>query len=162
MRPFLDLADKRALITSGMRGAGKATVERFRELGASVLTTARHALSGMDAYGFITADLSHAEGCDAVTKAVFEKLGGFDIIVHMLGGSSAPAGGFEAPDDAQWQAKIDLNLMPAVRLDRALVPAMVARGSGVMIHVTSIQREMPLKGKIWREPRESPLERDGG
>jgi NAD(P)-dependent dehydrogenase (short-subunit alcohol dehydrogenase family) len=34
--------------------------------------------------------------------------------------------------------------MPAVRLDRALVPSMTARGSGVVIHVTSIQRELPL------------------
>jgi NAD(P)-dependent dehydrogenase (short-subunit alcohol dehydrogenase family) len=144
MRPFLDLAGKRALVTSGTRGAGKATVELFRELGASVLTTARHVPSDMEADGFIAADLSHAEGCDAVAKAVLERLGEVDIIVHILGGSSAPAGGFEALDDAQWRAEIDLNLMPAVRLDRALVPAMVSRGSGVVIHVTSIQRELPL------------------
>ncbi len=144
MTPFLDLAGKRALITSGTRGAGRATVELFRQLGASVLTTARHATSDMDTNEFIAADLSHAEGCAAVAEAVRERLGGTDIIVHMLGGSSAPAGGFEALDDAQWQAEIDLNLMPAVRLDRALVPAMVARGFGVVIHVTSIQRELPL------------------
>lgn len=144
MRPFLDLVGKRALVTSGTRGAGQATVELFRELGASVLTTARNAAPDMNGVCFIAADLSHAEGCDAVAKAVLERLGGVDIIVHMLGGSSAPAGGFEALDDAQWQAEIDLNLLPAVRLDRALVPAMVARGSGVVIHVTSIQRAMPL------------------
>ena len=36
------------------------------------------------------------------------------------------------------------NLMPAVRLDRALLPTMIAQGSGVIIHVTSIQRELPL------------------
>src|SRR5690606_29334127 len=47
-------------------------------------------------------------------------------------------------DDEAWQAELDLNLMPAVRLDRALVPAMVARGSGVVIHVSSIQRRLPL------------------
>ena len=144
MRPFLDLAGKRALITSGTRGAGRATVELLRELGASVLTTARHAPPAMEADGFIAADLSYAEGCDAVAEAVLERLEELDIIVHMLGGSSAPAGGFEALDDAQWRAEIDLNLMPAVRLDRALVPAMVSRGSGVVIHVTSIQRELPL------------------
>jgi len=39
---------------------------------------------------------------------------------------------------------LDLNLFPAVRLDRALLPAMLDRGSGVIIHVTSIQRQMPL------------------
>jgi NAD(P)-dependent dehydrogenase (short-subunit alcohol dehydrogenase family) len=71
-------------------------------------------------------------------------MGGVDIIVHMLGGSSAPAGGFEALSDEVWTRELDLNLMPAVRLDRELVPAMVENGSGVVIHVTSIQREMPL------------------
>lgn len=37
-----------------------------------------------------------------------------------------------------------MNVMPAVRLDRALLPDMEARGSGVVIHVTSIQRQLPL------------------
>jgi len=62
----------------------------------------------------------------------------------MLGGSSAPAGGYEALSDAIWASELDLNLMPAVRLDRELVPAMVTHRSGVVIHVTSIQRELPL------------------
>ena len=108
-----------------------------------MLTKARHAPSDMDADGFIAANLSHAEGCDAVAEAILERHGQVDIIVHILGGSSVLAGGFEALGDAQWQAEIDLNLMPAVRLDCALIPAMVARGSGVVIDVTSIQRELP-------------------
>ncbi|WP_246045499.1 hypothetical protein [Rubellimicrobium roseum] len=41
MQGFLSLAGKRALVTSGTRGAGAATVGLFRELGAQVLTTAR-------------------------------------------------------------------------------------------------------------------------
>ncbi|MBD59774.1 MAG: short-chain dehydrogenase [Citromicrobium sp.] len=144
MTPFLTLAGKRALVTSGTRGAGKATVALLRELGADVLTSARTMPPGIERARFVAADLTSAEGCETLAHAVRERLGGVDIIVHMLGGSSAPAGGFEALDDAQWRKEIDLNLMPAVRLDRALVPAMVAHGSGVVIHVTSIQRELPL------------------
>jgi NAD(P)-dependent dehydrogenase (short-subunit alcohol dehydrogenase family) len=79
-----------------------------------------------------------------LVAAVRERLGGVDIVVHMLGGSSAPAGGFATLDDAQWQRDLDLNLMPAVRLDRELVPDMASRGSGVIIHVSSIQRLLPL------------------
>jgi NAD(P)-dependent dehydrogenase (short-subunit alcohol dehydrogenase family) len=45
-------------------------------------------------------------------------------------------------DDAQWRR--ELNLFPSVRLDRALLPMMLAQGSGVIVHVTSIQREVPL------------------
>ncbi|MEQ8292779.1 MAG: SDR family oxidoreductase [Roseovarius sp.] len=144
MTPFLTLEGKRALITSGTRGAGRATVALFRELGAHVLTTARTRPPNIDDRHFVAADLTTAEGCATLSDAVRERLGGVDVIVHMLGGSSAPAGGFAALDDGEWKKELDLNLMAAVRLDRALVPEMVARGSGVVIHVTSIQRELPL------------------
>lgn len=141
---FLDLRGKRALITSGTRGAGAATVSLFQELGAQVLTTARTRPDVFPESLFVTADLTSAHGCAALAAAVTERMGGVDIIVHMLGGSSAPAGGFEVLSDEVWTNELNLNLMPAVRLDRELVPAMVARGNGVVIHVTSIQRELPL------------------
>ncbi len=142
--PFVTLAGKRALITSGTRGAGAATVALFRELGAEVLTTARSRPDDLPEGSFVAADLTGAAGCARVAEAVHERLGGIDIIVHMLGGSSAPAGGFAALDDAEWDREIALNLMPAVRLDRALIPAMTAQGSGVVIHVASIQHRLPL------------------
>jgi NAD(P)-dependent dehydrogenase (short-subunit alcohol dehydrogenase family) len=144
MIPFLTLEGKRALVTSGTRGTGAATMALFAELGARVLTTARSKPPEMQDAQFVAADLTTAEGCANVAAAVRERLGGVDIIVHMLGGSSAPAGGYRALDDRHWQQELDLNLMPAIRLDRVLVPDMEARGSGVVIHVTSIQREMPL------------------
>jgi NAD(P)-dependent dehydrogenase (short-subunit alcohol dehydrogenase family) len=62
----------------------------------------------------------------------------------VLGGSSAPGGGFAVLDDDVWAREIDLNLMAAVRLDRALLPAMIAQSSGVIVHVTSIQNVLPL------------------
>ncbi len=144
MSPFIDLHGKSALITSGTRGAGAATVALFRELGARVLTTARTRPSDFPEELFVAADLTTAEGCAAFANIARERLGDIDVLVNMLGGSSAPAGGFAALGDDEWRKEIDLNLMPAVRLDRALLPAMVARGSGVVIHVTSIQRTLPL------------------
>lgn len=144
MIPFLTLKGKRALITSGTRGAGAATVALFNELGAQVVTSARANPGGLEESLFVAADLTTPEGCAALAAGVRDRMGGVDVIVHMLGGSSAPAGGFTALSDAAWQREIDLNLMPAVRLDRELVPEMVARGSGVVIHVTSIQRTLPL------------------
>lgn len=144
MTSFLNLEGKRALITSGTRGAGAATVALFQKLGARVLTTARTKPSDMPETNFVAADLTTVDGCATVAAAVRERLGHVDIIVHMLGGSSAPAGGYKALDETEWQKELNLNLMPAVRLDRALLPDMVNRGSGVVIHVTSIQREFPL------------------
>lgn len=142
--PFLDLSGKRALITSGTRGAGAATVSLFQELGAQVLTTARTRPDDFPEALFVAADLTTADGCAMLAAAVRKRLGGVDIVVHMLGGSSAPAGGFEALSDEIWTNELDLNLMPAIRLDRQLVPDMVSRGSGVVIHVTSIQSRLPL------------------
>lgn len=144
MSDFLNLHGKRALITSGTRGAGAATVALFRELGAQVLTTARTRPATLPEEMFVAADLSTAQGCADLATAARERLGEIDIIVHMLGGSSAPAGGFAALDENAWAGELDLNLMPAVRLDRALLPAMVARGKGAVIHVTSIQNRLPL------------------
>jgi NAD(P)-dependent dehydrogenase (short-subunit alcohol dehydrogenase family) len=93
---------------------------------------------------FVAADLTTAQGCAELAAAARERLGEIDILVHMLGGSAAPAGGFAVLSDAEWAKELDLNLMPAVRLDRALLPAMVERRRGVVIHVTSIQSVLPL------------------
>src|SRR6202007_959808 len=46
--------------------------------------------------------------------------------------------------DADWQRAFDMNLFAAVRLDRGLLPSMLKQGSGVIIHISSIQRSLPL------------------
>jgi NAD(P)-dependent dehydrogenase (short-subunit alcohol dehydrogenase family) len=145
MREFLQLEGKRALVTGGTKGVGQAVVATLREAGARVVTTARS--RGEDvahADYFVAADVSTAEGCAIVAEAVRDHLGGIDIVVHAVGGSSAPAGGFAALDDDEWHKALDQNLFAAVRLDRALLPAMIAQGSGVIIQITSIQRQLPL------------------
>src|SRR5882724_11471777 len=144
MNGYLELEGKRALVTGGTKGVGAAVVTALREAGARVLTTARKCPEQVSEAEFVAADVSTAEGCATVAAAVRKELGGIDILVHVVGGSTAPAGGFAVLDEGEWQKELNLNLFPAVRLDRALVPAMVARGSGVVIHVTSIQRQMPL------------------
>jgi len=140
----LNLNGRRVLITCGSKGVGAAAVALFREEGAQVLTTARTRPADLPEELFVTADLTTAEGCATVADAVNDRLGGVDIVVHVLGGSSAPGGGFAALGEEEWQRELDINLFPAVRLDRALLPGMLAQGDGVIIHVTSIQRELPL------------------
>ncbi|HSV45120.1 MAG TPA: SDR family oxidoreductase [Ramlibacter sp.] len=141
----LQLEGQRALVTGGTKGVGAAVVEGLRAAGAQVMATARSAPAQQSAgVVYVAADLSTAEGAATVAQSVFERWGGVDILVNVLGGSSAPGGGFAVLDDAQWVAELNQNLMPAVRLDRALLPAMLAQGSGVIVHVSSIQRLLPL------------------
>jgi NAD(P)-dependent dehydrogenase (short-subunit alcohol dehydrogenase family) len=144
IRNPVELEGRRALVTGGTKGIGKAVVAELARAGATVLTTARSRPADLAGADFVAADLSTADGCATVAQAVEQGLNGVDIVVHVAGGSSAPAGGFAALDDAEWQDALDLNLYPAVRLDRALLPGMLARRVGVIVHITSIQRQMPL------------------
>ena len=141
----LQLTGQRALVTGGTKGLGAALVQSLREVGAQVMTTARSAPERpLEGVTYVQADLTTAEGVSQLARAVNERWGGVDILINSVGGSTAPAGGFAALDDAVWLSELNLNLLSAVRLDRALLPAMLARGSGVVLHVTSIQRVLPL------------------
>src|SRR6266576_2526252 len=94
MGHYLELEGKRALVTGGTKGVGEAVVAALREVGAAVLTTARsRPANSAHADHFVAADVSTAEGCAVVVDAVRDRLGGIDIVVHVVGGSSAPAGG---------------------------------------------------------------------
>jgi NAD(P)-dependent dehydrogenase (short-subunit alcohol dehydrogenase family) len=136
---------KRALVTGGSKGMGEAIVRRLAAGGASVATTARSPLSESLAVKlFVAADISTREGVEKVAREVLGRLGGVDILVNNVGGSTAPSGGVLALGDEDWQDAINTNLFAAVRLDRALLPGMLKQGSGVIIHISSIQRRLPL------------------
>lgn len=144
--PFdLGLSGKTVLVTGGTRGTGAATVARFAAEGAQVFATARSLPDtphpGVD---YIAADITTAEGSATVASSIRNRAGRLDILVNLLGGSTAPAGGFAALTDTDWEHELALNLMAAVRLDRQVLPAMIDHGAGVIAHVTSIQRQMPL------------------
>ena len=141
----LQLQGRRALVTGGTKGVGAAVVQALLDAGVQVMTTARSVPeSSISGVVYVAADLSTAQGATDAAQSALQHWGGVDILVNVLGGSSAPGGGFAALDDAQWAKELNLNLMPAVRLDRALLPAMLAQGSGVIVHVSSIQRLLPL------------------
>lgn len=138
------LDGRRALVTGGSKGSGRAVVERLRQMGADVWTTARSMPEGYERPDrFIVADSATTEGIDTVAARVAEG-GALDILVHVVGGSTTPPGGFAAATDEHWLTELNLNLLGAVRLDRALLPAMIESGTGVVLHFTSIQRELPL------------------
>ena len=124
---------------------GATFVQRLRGSGATVVTAARSIPRELlQSDTFVEADLSTSEGADKVVSYVRDRLGGVDILVHNVGGSSAPGGGFAALTDEDWQHALNCNLLAAVRLDRGLLPLMLEQGGGVIIHISSIQRRLPL------------------
>jgi NAD(P)-dependent dehydrogenase (short-subunit alcohol dehydrogenase family) len=135
---------KRVLVTGGTQGIGEAIVSRLVRGGATVITTARSVTAGGTPEHFIRADVSTREGVDQVIQATLDRLGGLDILINSVGGSSAPGGGALALTDDDWQQAFNLNLFSAVRLDRGFLPSMLKNGSGVIIHISSIQRTLPL------------------
>lgn len=93
---------------------------------------------------FVQADVATIAGVEKVVDAVNSRFGGVDILVHNVGGSSAPSGSTLALTDKDWELAFNLNLFAAVRLDRAFLPEMLERRAGVIVHVSSIQRMLPL------------------
>ena len=140
-----EFTGKRALVTGGTKGIGEAIAKRLSRAGATVITTARSTPSDLSAPDlFIQADIGTVEGAEKVVKTIIERFSGVDILVHNVGGSTAPAGGVLALNNDEWQRAIDVNLFSAVRLDRGLIPEMLKQGSGVIVHISSIQRRLPL------------------
>ena len=136
---------KRALVTGGTKGMGEAIVRALAARGATVIAPARNRPTDpVDSVRYLQADLASVDGVRRLVDTVHGEFGDLDFLVNNVGGSSAPGGGALALTDAMWDEELQLNLMSAVRVDRAFLPAMVERGVGAIVHITSIQRRLPL------------------
>jgi NAD(P)-dependent dehydrogenase (short-subunit alcohol dehydrogenase family) len=133
------------LVTGGTEGMGAAIARRLAADGATVAITARSPPRERGpAKLFVPADVGTPDGVQKVVRELLDRMGGIDILVNNVGGSSAPSGGVLALGDEDWQQALNVNLLAAVRLDRALLPGMLKLGRGVIIHISSIQRRLPL------------------
>jgi hypothetical protein len=133
-----------ALVTGGTKGQGAAIVARLCEAGATVMTLARTKhQDDLDSDPFVPADVTTPDGAQTVLDQVSTRLGTLDILVQVVGGSLSPAGGFEALSDEHWKGELNRNLLAAVRLDRGC-SGRRSRPAGAVLHISSIQRRMPL------------------
>ncbi|NOW96451.1 SDR family oxidoreductase [Mucilaginibacter sp. SG564] len=129
-----------ALVTGGTKGIGKAIADKLAKAGMKVIVTARNYQEEAFEYQFIAADLSKPA---EVAKLVAE-LGHIDILINNMGANTLPGGGFSTLTDENWDEALQVNLLAAVRLDRALLPAMLAQKNGVIIHISSTSGMFPI------------------
>lgn len=85
---------KRVLVTGGTKGIGRSIVDRLLNAGAKIITTARTMPNDLpDSIGFIQANVSTPEGTERIIKETLERLGGLDILINNVGGSSSSTSG---------------------------------------------------------------------
>ena len=142
----IQLKAKRALVTASTGGIGFAVVKGLAEAGAAVVINGRSERSVNEAVvrlllavpdasvSGVAADLSTAEGVATLLAGVSD----IDILVNNAG-IYGPQDFFETGDDV-WDRYWHTNVMSGVRLSRALLPAMVARGWGRVVFVASLRR----------------------
>jgi len=140
-----DLTGKRALVTGGTKGIGKAIADRLAQSGARVIVTARNNPADSDnKHLFIAADLTQPEQVLKLTQEIDEQFGGIDILINNVGGLTTPGGGFSTLSDQDWENELQLNLIAGIRLDRLLLPTMLEQKNGVIIHISSVAGKQPL------------------
>jgi NAD(P)-dependent dehydrogenase (short-subunit alcohol dehydrogenase family) len=133
-----EFTGRRVLITGGSRGIGAQIGRHLIDAGASVVTTARSAAETTpEGAHFVAGDVGSVDGVNAVADAAVERLGGVDIIINNAGASAAHPAGSLTITPQEWQDVLGINLLAAVRLNAALLPQMVERGSGVIINISS-------------------------
>ena len=136
----LQLSGKKAPITGGSKGIGRATAELLADEGCDVTLVARDAAVLEAAAAairarrqvnvrVIAADLSS----DAAVRKVAAEAGEIDILVNNAG--AIPPGDLLAVDDATWRRAWDLKVFGFISLCRAVYPQMKARKSGVIVNV---------------------------
>jgi len=140
-----DLAGKTALVTGGTKGIGKAIADQLSHAGAQVIITARHQPEETNsAHHFIEADITQPAHVEKLAQAIHDTYSGLDILIDNIGGVTAPRGGFSSLTDHDWEQELQFNLLATIRLDRALIPHMLAKKSGVIIHISSIAGVKPV------------------
>jgi NADP-dependent 3-hydroxy acid dehydrogenase YdfG len=136
------LTDRKAVVSGGSSGIGRAVVQQLAAAGASVAIADVHAAAGLPAGVHAYAcDVASAEQVALLQAQVQVQLGQPDVLV-----CSAGQGVHEKlteGDPEKWRRVIDTNLLGALRLVRAFVPGMVAQGRGDVVFVSSVAAGKP-------------------
>ncbi|MEC9266785.1 MAG: SDR family oxidoreductase [Pseudomonadota bacterium] len=132
------LSGKRALITGGGRGIGRAIVDRFLADGAQVVTCGRSAPDDLAPAVFVTADLTRQQDIDTLVRRAVAEMGGIDILVNNAGVQIEKT--VADTTDADWDLLMGVNVAAVFRLCRAVLPIMSGSG-GAIVNLGSISAD---------------------
>jgi NAD(P)-dependent dehydrogenase (short-subunit alcohol dehydrogenase family) len=138
----LGLSEKVCVVTGSTRGLGREIARMLREEGALVVTSGRTGGGIGDLH--IVADLTQRGEPERVVAETLDRFGRLDVLVNNVGGTNIRRL-WELSDD-DWERSFQLNLMSAVRATRAAVPAMVDRGGGSIVNISSSAAKRPTAG----------------
>ncbi|KQZ28261.1 oxidoreductase [Duganella sp. Root1480D1] len=135
---------KIALVTGASSGIGEATARRLTQAGFKVYGTSRRGAQGATgAFEMLSLDVTSDASVQAAVAAVVAAEGGIDLLVNNAGFGVAPAGAEESSIE-QAQAIFDTNFFGVVRMTRAVLPHMRAKGNGRIVHIGSVLGFLPM------------------
>jgi meso-butanediol dehydrogenase / (S,S)-butanediol dehydrogenase / diacetyl reductase len=131
------LAGKRAVVTGGGSGIGRATARRFAAEGATVVVADLIAERAEEVAAEIGGTAVQADVTVAGDVArMVEAAGRVDVLVNNAGGGFADD--LLAIGEEEWDADVTVNLKSAFLCSKAVLPAMIEQGSGVIVNITSV------------------------
>jgi len=140
----LGITNRLALVTGSSRGIGKGIASKLAHEGARVILVARSAdvleavrrdLPGSEKHHAFAIDLTAQGGVEKLAESV-AKLGDLDIVIHNLGGSGGVRDAFSTAED--WKRIWHLNVGIGLELNRLLVPGMIQRRWGRIVHLSTL------------------------
>ena len=139
----IDVNGRRAVVTGGAQGLGRAIAERLQISGADVYVwdfdraAMTEAQADWSPAGWIEVDVSDADAIDAALHETRKRAGGIDILVNNAGisGPNMPTWEYGVKD---WRRVIDVDLTGPFLVSRAVVPLMREAGYGRIVNIASV------------------------
>jgi gluconate 5-dehydrogenase len=164
--PLFSVAEQVVLVSGASRGIGRAIAQGFSQRGARVIITGRNKASLEDTAkaicppgGAVTpmvCDVADAKAIARLVPAVLERFGRIDTLLNVAGVNRRMLA--EKLTEEDWDFILDINLKGPFLLSLAVGKAMLERGQGSQINVTSLNNDRPLKGVMPYAVSKSGLE----
>lgn len=146
----LGLIGKKILIVGASKGIGRGIVMGFAHEGTNIVGIARteellkdvkqEALKeGAASFEYEISDIINGD-CKALAQMLLDKYGLFDVIVHNVGTSLC--GNNHLGDSEDWIKALRTNALASIDMNSVFLPAMIERGSGHVVHISSISAVM--------------------